>query len=176
MLYWLILSTLTLVVVTLMWLLRWRWYTLQARSLLHRGKADRALTLLTRAVAINRHDPESWLLLAKSFSALKRYEEAPAPFRQALLLNPDKAAEIHFHLGLVFAAMGERADAIDAFKENLRLEPRHAMGFTHLGEQFLLKGEANHAAEAVQRALDLAPTLEPALALKKTLDSTRKSA
>lgn len=161
---------------TFLWLLRWRWYTLQARSLLNRGKAQRALSLLSCSVAINRHDPESWLLLAKCYAALKRYDEAPAPFRQALLLNPDKAAEIHFHLGLVFAAMGERADAIASFKENLRLEPRHAMGFTHLGEQFLLKGEANHAAEAVQRALDLEPHLEPALALKKTLDATRKSA
>ncbi len=176
MLYWLVLSALIVIAVALMWLLRWRWYTFQARSLLHRGKAERALTLLSRAVAINRHDPESWLLLAKCFSALNRYDEAPAPFRQALLLNPDKAAEIHFHLGLVFAAMGERADAIASFKENLRLEPRHAMGFTHLGEQFLLKGEANHAAEAVQRALDLEPHLEPALALKKTLEAARKSA
>lgn len=175
-LQWLLPTFFFVVLAAVLYLLRWRWYLIQARGLVRLGKSAHALKWLEYAVSINRHNPEIWFLLAKTLVALERWEEAPAPFRKALLLNPDKAAEIHFNLGVVFGALEDRVAAIAAFKETLRLEPRHAEGFYQLGEQFFSKGEFNHAAEAVQRALDLEPDMEAAKALKNRLDSTKKSA
>ncbi|CAM2010683.1 tetratricopeptide repeat protein [Acanthopleuribacter pedis] len=176
MLQWLIPIIIFCVGAAVLYLLRGHCYIFQARGLVRRGKHRRALKWLERAVAVNRHHAEAWLLLAKTLFALERWDEATAPFRKALLLNPDKAAEIHCDLGRVLGALDDRVGAIAAIKETLRLDPRHALGFYYLGEQFFLKGEFNHAAEAVQRALDLEPGMEAAQQLRKRLDATKKSA
>ncbi|MBM3798252.1 MAG: tetratricopeptide repeat protein [Acidobacteria bacterium] len=72
---------------------------------------------------------------------LERYAEAAAPLARYAAAKPEDT-EVHYYLGRTFAALGEHARAIPAFRAQLRLTPAHAEAFFALGDSArLLCGE-----------------------------------
>lgn len=83
-----------------------------------------------------------------------RWDEAESELREALALNPFKA-EWHFNLGLTLEAAGRHADAIDAFGEAHRLEPKDVQALLAMSGNALRSEHADRALEWLDRALEI---------------------
>lgn len=64
---------------------------------------------------------------------------------------------VQHSLGLLYRRVGDLAAAETAFREALRIHPRHAVSATRLGEVLLARGREQAAAEAFRYALSIAP-------------------
>jgi cytochrome c-type biogenesis protein CcmH/NrfG len=60
--------------------------------------------------------------LGNAWVAQTNYEEAVSSYRKALQIEPGNA-ELHYNLGVVFAAQNETTNASQEFQEALRLKP-----------------------------------------------------
>ena len=82
-------------------------------------------------------------------------DEAMKTFRRVVALRPDHALA-YYNLGLVLKRVDRAADAIDALRRALAIEPRPEAHFA-LGTLYLHQGEFDRAA----RALEVAVAAEP---------------
>lgn len=80
--------------------------------LIHHGRPEEALPLLTRAVAIAPRDPKIREQLGHLYLQQRQFGNAQREFEEAVSLSPDSAA-LHFLLGQVYRRQGleEKANA-----------------------------------------------------------------
>jgi curved DNA-binding protein CbpA len=108
-------------------------------------------------------------LLLKQKIADEPVGQAPAP--EAASQDPAPApavpaknwSERHFERGQDFLKRKQYREAIQSFKESLRLEPNNADVHTHLGIAFLRQGYPGMAKAEFQKSLTLDPKHEMAL-------------
>jgi curved DNA-binding protein CbpA len=93
-------------------------------------------------------------------SAPEVASQEPAPAPAAPVKN---WSERHFERGQDFLKRKQYREAIQSFKESLRLEPNNAKVHTHLGIAFLRQGYPGMAKAEFQKALTLDPKNEMAL-------------
>ena len=79
---------------------------------LKRENPDKALALLTRAIAIRQDIRIAQLDLGVLLTQQKKYPEALAALRRAEQLDPEQP-EVHFRLGRLYQAMGDAASWLD---------------------------------------------------------------
>jgi tetratricopeptide (TPR) repeat protein len=107
---------------------------------------------------------ESFSLLNEGVAALKRgdYKTAVEKLERcaAMALSSFRA---HYYLGVALNGDRRYADAVDALKIALDLDPTHLQAHTELGDAYLLMGDTDEAEAEYYRALKLRPEYPQAL-------------
>jgi spermidine synthase len=94
---------------------------------------DEALDSLHQALA---RDPENGFLqyqIGLTHVAARRFDDAATAFQAAALRDPMKP-EPHLELGKVYALQGEKAKALEAYRQALRLDPSNVTAFRGVEE------------------------------------------
>jgi predicted O-linked N-acetylglucosamine transferase (SPINDLY family) len=121
-----------------------------------RGRHERAVELISGALALNAAQPRAHQNLGNALQALGRHAEAAASFERAAALAPE-LLEAHYNLGIARRALGERDAAAAAFRAALRVDPACAEAHYALGQ---LAADADQLAQA-QRCFRHALALRP---------------
>jgi len=90
---------------------------------LKRENSDKALSLLTRAIALRSDLRIAQLDCGVLLTQQKKYPEALAALRRAEQLDPEHP-EVHFRLGRLYQAMGDKASAQKEFARVQRLHQK----------------------------------------------------
>jgi tetratricopeptide (TPR) repeat protein len=92
---------------------------------LARNQPDQALARLDQAVDLDGADGELRLLRGRAHLALRHIPEAVADFRAAAIRLPGRA-DVYFQLAVALEAAHQKADALKAAEQALRLAPDYA--------------------------------------------------
>lgn len=92
---------------------------------LARNQPDQALARLDQAVDLDGTDGELRLLRGRAHLSLRHIPEAIADFRAAAIRLPDRA-DVYFQLAVALEAAHQKADALQAAEQALRLAPDYA--------------------------------------------------
>jgi predicted Zn-dependent protease len=88
----------------------------EAEARIRLGETDAALVLLSRAEAIEPHDPRIPFRIGNLLYRARRYRDAAGAYRRAVRLDAS-AALVFFQLGLAYKATGERHRSVYAFEQ-----------------------------------------------------------
>lgn len=97
----------------------------QATQALQDGNTGPALDLIEQAIALDRANPDAYVLRGIALSQMGNPEAATAAFREALALNP-QSAKAHYNFATHQYQLGMRREALVSAEEALRLDPSHA--------------------------------------------------
>ena len=96
-------------------------------------------------------------LMAQTDAALLiSTREAIDALHQVLDLDPDNA-EVHYHLGLVYARQNRPADAMVCFRQSAAADDSYGPAHLALGLMLAESGESAAARVSLQKALQLDP-------------------
>lgn len=135
----------------------------KAQELLASGQTAEARSLLTSLCDPQCADPDIWLLLGFSHSALQFWQEAVACFHTVLKLRP-KDANARFHLGNAFVGLRKYPEAVTYYEQALSLIPRWPEALNNMGKALHLAGRPEQAIPCFEQALKLQPDLTTAMA------------
>lgn len=97
----------------------------QSQELLEAGKLDEAEAVLTELIQDQPDFAEAWNRRAVLYYLQGQYRKSLADCQQVIALNPIHFGALH-GMGLCYAALGEYATAIQAFRKALAIQP-HAI-------------------------------------------------
>lgn len=121
-----------------------------------RGRAELAVEMIGRAIAINRKEAAYHSNLGVILQAQGKPDEAAACFEQALALKPDWA-EVHSNFGNILEAQGKLDEAAASQECALALKPDLAEAWSNLGNVRQAQGQRSEAIGCYERALALRP-------------------
>jgi tetratricopeptide (TPR) repeat protein len=117
---------------------------LLAQARLKQNRADEALVLIQRSLAVRPGHAGTLLHLGKIFTQLGRDAEAGRALDDALLWQPD-LAEAWYELGQVQHRLGDFAAAENSLRKLLAFQPEHLLGKLALGLILKDAGQAGTA-------------------------------
>jgi tetratricopeptide (TPR) repeat protein len=85
------------------------------------------------------------------------YEKALPFFKQYLQTHPDSFSDAWFYAGFCYGELGLRQEAIQAFKQAIKLKPDFAEAYYNLGRAYGNLGFWQEAIEAFKQAIRLEP-------------------
>lgn len=132
------------------------------RWLLQERRADEALPLLQRAVAIDPALEGAHVGLGFALQSLERFDEAEAVYRSGVEQCP-QAALLHFNLGTTLKRLHRFDEAATAYREAVRLSPDFLPALQALGTIAVENSCFEEAAEVLAHAAELAPQEKPVL-------------
>ena len=97
-----------------------------------RGRFDEAASELRSALAVDPSDPTVLVNLGTVYTKAGRYEDAAATYREALRYPSPDGYLAHNGLGVALIHQGRRAEAVEEFREALRLKPDYWMARANL--------------------------------------------
>lgn len=124
-------------------------------SLERDGKMSDAAEAYRKAILINAECREAHFQLASLSERMGAFQQAETSYRRAISIRPDAAA--YNNLGNVLGAQGRLHEAMDAYREALRLEPDLASAHYNLGHGLILARRLNEAETELATAYRLAP-------------------
>jgi tetratricopeptide (TPR) repeat protein len=107
------------------------------------------------ALRYQPQDASIYLSYGRMLARLRRYEDARTQFQAGLRQDPNNA-DVHHSLGLVFDIEGHPAQAIEEYREAVRLRPRYALANLSLGFALIKAGKINEAFPYLNVAADSA--------------------
>lgn len=121
------------------------------------GKPELAVEALKTAIADNPKQLELYLNLSSLYEALERRDEA-----LALLLDTEKRFEgetrLQFRIGVLFDAVGKRAESIERMKKVIAINPRDAQALNFIGYTYAEMGiNLEEALSYVKKAVEIRP-------------------
>lgn len=128
-----------------------------AKTALARGDGRAAIAALNSLLRDHPDHSEGLYLMALCANAAGRVDVAIECLRKARAVSPDDA-DIAFSLGSLLAATAPR-DALDPFRDAVRLRPDFAAAWTNMGNLLAGMGLLEEAAEAYEQALAADPDL-----------------
>ncbi|MEM9195883.1 MAG: tetratricopeptide repeat protein [Myxococcota bacterium] len=128
----------------------------QAESLLARGEAEEALSVLEQAVAGNPADPRAQLDLGLAYEMTNDSRRAEAAYRAAIEASPE-FPEAHNNLGLLLRNLERYDEAAAALREAVRLRSDYASAHVNLALTLEEAGDRTAAVEAYRLAVRFAP-------------------
>ncbi len=134
-------------------------YYLYARDCFAQGKLEKAVQLYARASEVNPQDYQSPLLVAQSYEALGRPEQAEAARRrgveivqQRLMESPDDIRALYMGANAL-AALGETEKSLEWAQLALSMEPDEPMVLYNLACIWSLAGKTDAAIDCLERAV-----------------------
>jgi serine/threonine protein kinase/Flp pilus assembly protein TadD len=138
-------------------------YVAGLKYLQHESQVDKAIALLERAAAVDRHVPSIWAALAEAYRLKYNITNDP---RYRLLakktsckaesLDPDSAAVCRI-TGILRFDSGQYARAEEDFKRSIELEPSNPGGYRRLATAYERLDRPQDALETLLRAVEVAP-------------------
>lgn len=126
-----------------------------ARAALQRGDYEQAIAWSRRALALDQRCAPAWVTLG---TALRHTDPASAEdaLRRAISCDA-RSADAHFHLGNLLREAGRHADAVDSYRQALRLAPGHPSLLNNLGLAQLANGDEAGAERSYRSVLASRP-------------------
>lgn len=121
-----------------------------------RGRHDRALTLIERAVALNQANPRFYNSLGLVYVARRNYAAAGKAYRQALKIDCDFPEPVN-NLGIIELEIGNIAGAAEWFKKTLNIRPDYAPAHNNLGLCRKRTGAYDRALDLFKMAIERDP-------------------
>jgi tetratricopeptide (TPR) repeat protein len=125
-------------------------------KLMQLGRYAEALKHCKKLCEMNKHDAESFYMLASIYGSLGQYKEASIQFEKVVKLEPT-AVVAHDGLGMSHNMLGNFEAAKKAFEDALSLQPQNAQILTKLGFTLYQLGAFDDCEKQLQRALNLSP-------------------
>lgn len=107
-----------------------------------------------RVVAIAPDSYRAHQVMADSFVAAQKREDAVREYRKVLQLKPDLPG-IHLALGKLLARNGTLPEALDEFEQEIQLQPRSAAAHVEAGKILMVMGKDNEAEKMLTAALSM---------------------
>lgn len=133
---------------------QWRAY-LRGRFLERLKRDDEAMQAYHEALRANPRFAKAARCLGYLHANKKRHRDAEDYFLLALRLAPD--ADTWYNLGFIRDQEGRREQAIEAFREAVRLDRRHDRAWYGLGLAHAHLGQHREAVDAFEHAAQLEP-------------------
>jgi len=140
-------------------------------ELIAEGQIQEALMHLKAGIAINPHDPFSWLDLGVCEKRLGNLNEAVENYETALRLawQPSLRTAAYGNLGSLYRSKGDYARATANYEAALALDSDDVVALTGLGVIAHKTGNPAHAAEYYSRAARVQPSDAEFLLLSQVL-------
>lgn len=134
------------------------WYSL-GNIYAMQGQDREAVEAYNRAIQLSPNDPWPYHSLALLYERRQVHEQAAQLYRQAITVHrSDRDRAISWDsLGNVYSDWGRYQDAIQAFREAIRLNPAFPLPWNSLGDVYSAVGDYNQAVEAYRQAIELDP-------------------
>ncbi|MGD0766751.1 MAG: tetratricopeptide repeat-containing glycosyltransferase family protein [Tepidisphaeraceae bacterium] len=132
---------------------------LQAGAALHRaGRLREAETIYRRVLSSRPRNADALYLLGLVTQLTRRFAESADLFQRAVSENP-KSVKYQVNLGLSLGGMGlgRTAEAIEALRKAVALDPNVPEAWSNLGNEFRNDLKFDQAIECYQKALRLKP-------------------
>jgi predicted O-linked N-acetylglucosamine transferase (SPINDLY family) len=126
-----------------------------------RGDYYGAADSFAKAISQRPDYARAWLNQAAALLAIRQLSRGEASARRAIQLDPHWA-DAQFVLGNILAA-GQKPDALEAYREAVRLAPRSPQFQYQLGLALDMHGDFAAAVAAYEASLRIAPEFWPAL-------------
>lgn len=121
-----------------------------------KGKAERALSFLQKAIALKPDAPDIMNLTAIVCGELGNYETAEELYKKALALKPENP-EILYNYANLKTAMNCQDEAAALYAKAISLKPDYFSAFINLGNTYKKLNKFALAIEAYEKALALRP-------------------
>lgn len=121
-----------------------------------KGADDRALELMTKALAIRKDRSHFYSNLGAVFFKKGMMNKAVAAYKKALKLNPN-ATDIHANLGETFLKLGQFQKAASCFGNVAKLNPGNPEILNKLGNTLNDAGKHESARAIVEQAVRIKP-------------------
>ena len=129
----------------------------QVALLLSRGHARQALELAAPDLARGARDAELWNIAGVCAASLGDLVQAERLWRQAIAINPGKAAQAHYNLGLLQANLNRLDEAEQSYRVAIASAPGHAEAHNNLGLLLAGRGREEEAEDCYRQAIALEP-------------------
>jgi protein O-GlcNAc transferase len=123
---------------------------------LQTGRADLAIDMIGRAIAISPQVPAFHSNLGNALRQMRRFEDAAKAYREAIRISPNFAAA-HINLGNILFEMGKIEESITAHRRAVALAPQNAEAHYNLGIALRERGMLDEAVSACREAIRLRP-------------------
>jgi len=133
----------------------------QAAALLQVGRVSDVIDLLEETVERYPESDQALASLGKALIFSKRFPAADRALQRSLAKAPGNA-DTWYHVGLSRQLQTRHKEAIEAFREVLRIRAKDAQTYLMLGISLYEVGDANSAANAFREAVRLRPDLDDA--------------
>lgn len=125
-------------------------------------------------------NPEGWAMLARMYSALRRFDAALPAYRQAIAQHPDEAQLYADYADALAVTQGRKLEGepLRLIEEALRLDPNNFKALSLSGTIAYDKQDFKSAVSLWERALQHAPADNPDLTrqIQSALDDARQRA
>ena len=133
----------------------------QGKKLLEKRQFQQAIPYFQKALKIQPHHPDIYLMLGNCFYELQQYEQAIQVYQEALQVAPD-SPEIHANLGSIFVNRKQFDQAVYYYQQALKINPKMSGVYWNLAKLYQTKGEVETSLEYWNQALELNPQLADA--------------
>ncbi len=121
---------------------------------------DLAAAEFEKASTLGPPDYDLLIDLGLAYDGLHQYQRALDTLRRAATV--DATAHVYSQIGKVYAEQSRWREAMDAFAQAQRIDPKFAAVYAYQGLVHLATGDAAGSLAFFQQALALDPTLQPA--------------
>jgi len=137
--------------------LGWHYLHLVRNSKSPKECVTKAFKLAHKALSLNKSDPFAYALLSHLYVMIRNYDKGIAAGERGIALNPN-GADNHFVLGMILGYTGKQDEAIDHFKQAIRLDPfPEFYYFLHLSNNYRMKKQYKKALTEIKKALHISP-------------------
>jgi serine/threonine-protein kinase len=124
-----------------------------------RGEYTKAVEEFKRAVVLDSTSDTALRGLADTYERLGDLHSAEGTYKQAIALRPQYWAGYN-RLGVFYFHQSRFADAVQAFEWVATLTPENFEAYSNLGAVLSASGDYTQAINALQRSIEIRPTLE----------------
>ncbi|MBI1810606.1 MAG: tetratricopeptide repeat protein [Nitrospirae bacterium] len=126
-------------------------------ELKNKGEFDKAIEQFEKSLKADKNYTSVFFNLGDVQYRLGNYEDAVVYLKKALTLklNQQLHLDVLNKLGRTYSAMGQAENAIDAFKEAIKVYPTAVAPYNNLGVQYIKTGRFDLAIETLEKALKI---------------------
>ena len=130
--------------------------TQAATRSLRGGNYEQAIAQAKSALTKNERYVPAMLVMGRAYFNLHKYELCASILDTAAQID-DRQGEIYFLRGHLALAKDDKPNALAAFKAAVERDPNHASAWNDLAAEYIIVHNFDAAAQAAQRAVQLAP-------------------
>ena len=114
-------------------------------------------TLFEHALKISKNDPVVLNKFATALAEEGRFEEAAEYYRIAVQLYKNPDSDMFYNIGCVYNNLGRYTEAVDAFRQAIKIDPRNIEAYCNLGTVYGQLGRYTEAIDTLRQAAQLRP-------------------